>query len=58
MTDERKAQILRDAMEHLERAEALVKRALGDTDAGQSTLHSIGDAIEDLMYDIMSLEVE
>ena len=56
MTDARKAQILRQAMDKLEEAEKLVKRALGDSDAGQATRHSISDAIEDLMYDIIELE--
>ncbi len=56
MTNERKAAILREAMERLEDAEELVKLALGDTDAGMQTRHSISDAIEDLMYDIMELE--
>lgn len=56
MTDERKAKILREAMDKLEDAERLVKIALGDTDAGMLTRNSIGEAIEDLMYDIIELE--
>lgn len=56
MTDEQKAARLRMAMDHLEQAEKWVKQALGGTDAGQDTLKSIGDAIEDLMYDIVELE--
>ncbi len=56
MTDERKAKILREAMDKLEDAERLVKLALGDTDAGMLTRNSIGEAIEDLMYDIIELE--
>jgi hypothetical protein len=56
MTDAQKAARLRMAMDALEQAEAWVKEALGGTDAGQDTLHSISDAIEDLMYDIMELE--
>ncbi len=56
MTNERKAKILREAMEHLERAEELVKLALDDSDAGMSTRFTISDAIEDLMYDIIELE--
>lgn len=56
MTDAQKAARLRMAMDHLEQAEAQVKRVLGGTDAGQDTLQSIGNAIEDLMYDIVELD--
>ena len=56
MTNAQKAARLRMAMDALENAEEWVRQALGDTDAGQGTLHSIGDAIEDLMYDIIELE--
>lgn len=56
MTNRERAARLRMAMQSLEAAEAWVKSALGDTDAGQDTLHSIGDAIEDLMGDIIELE--
>ena len=58
MTDAQKLARLRMAMDALQNAEAWVKQALGGTGAGQDTLHSIGDAIEDLMLDIMELEGE
>ena len=58
MTDAQRAARLRMAMEALQNAEAWVKQALGGTDAGIDTLHSIGDAIEDLMLDIIELEAE
>ena len=56
MTDAQKAARLRMAMDALEQAEAWVKEALGDTDAGMDLRHTIGDAIEDVMYDIVELE--
>ena len=56
MTDAQKLARLRLAMDALENAEEWVKQALGGTDAGSDTLKSIGDAIEDLMYDIIELE--
>lgn len=58
MTDAQKAATLREAMALLEDAEELVRHALGDTDAGADTLHSISDAIEDLMADIIELDGE
>lgn len=58
MTDAQKGARLRMAMDHLEQAEAWVKQALGETDAGRDTLRSIGDAIEDLMYDIVELDAQ
>lgn len=56
MTDERKAELLRDALSKLMDAELRVKEALGGTDAGEDTLSLIGNAIEDLTYDIAELE--
>lgn len=58
MTDAQKAARLRQAMDLLEDAEEIVRSVLGDTDAGADTRHSISDAIEDLMYDIIELEGE
>lgn len=58
MTDAQKLARLRMAMDALQNAESWVKQALGGTDAGADTLHSIGDAIEDLMADIIELEGE
>lgn len=56
MTNKERAARLRMAMQNLEAATAWVKSALGDTDAGQDTLDSINDAVEDLMADIIDLE--
>jgi hypothetical protein len=56
LTDKDKAQLLRDAMELLEQADALVQRALGDSDSTKMTHEAIEEVIEDLMYDIAELE--
>jgi hypothetical protein len=56
MTDAQKAAKLREAMELLQDAKQIVNQTLGGTDAGEDTLSLIGNAIEDLMYDVMELE--
>lgn len=56
MTDAQKVARLRMAMDALEDAEEWVEQALGGTDAGELTLRSIRNSINDLMYDIMELE--
>ena len=56
LTDKDKAQLLRDAMELLEEADALVQRALGACDVCEETHNRIQDIIDDLSYDVMELE--
>jgi hypothetical protein len=56
LTNKDKAQLLRDAVELMEQADALVQKALGDSDSTQITHESIEDVVVDLMYDIAELE--
>ena len=56
LTDKDKAQLLRDAMELLMDADALVQRALGDTDVCYDTHCGIEELIEDLRADVQDLE--
>ena len=56
MTNQQKADKLRQAMELMEQADALVQEALGDSDSTQMTHEAIGEVVEDLMYDIAELE--
>ena len=56
LTDKDKAQLLRDAMELLHEADALVQQALGATDVCYETHCRIEDIVEDLRCDVMELE--
>ncbi len=56
LTDKDRATLLRDAMELLQDADALVQRALGDTDVCYDLHCGIEDLIEDLRADIMDLD--
>ena len=56
LTDKDKAQLLRDAMELLMDADALVQQALGDTDVCYDTHNRIEDIVEDLRSDVMELD--
>lgn len=56
LTDKDKAQLLRDAMELLQDADALIQRALGACDVCEETHNRIQDLIDDLSYDVMELE--
>ena len=58
LTDKDKAQLLRDAMELLQDADALVQKALGATDVCYETHNRIEDIVEDLRCDVMELEAE
>jgi hypothetical protein len=58
LTDAQKAARLRQAMDHMEDAEELIKLALGDSDAGVDLRHMLEAAIEEIMYDIIELESE
>jgi hypothetical protein len=58
LTDKDKAQLLRDAMELLQDADALVQRALGATDVCYETHNRIEDIVEDLRVDVMELDAE
>lgn len=51
-----KAQLLRQAMELLEEADALQQRALGASDVCEDNHNRISAIVEDFMYDIMELE--
>jgi hypothetical protein len=56
LTNKDKAQLLRDAVELMEQADALVQKALGDSDSTQITHEAIEDVVVDLMYDIAELD--
>jgi len=56
LTDKDRAQLLRDAMELMMDADALVQKALGATDVCEDTHNRIEDIVEDLRCDIMDLE--
>jgi tRNA U54 and U55 pseudouridine synthase Pus10 len=56
MTDKDKAQLLRDAMELLQDADALIQKALGACDVCEDTHNRIEDIVEDLRCDVMELE--
>ena len=56
MTNKDKATLLRDAMELLMDADALVQRALGDCDVCEETHNRIEDIVEDLRCDVLELE--
>ncbi len=56
LTDRDRAQLLRDAMELLMDADALVQRALGDTDACYEHHNCIQELIDELTADVQDLE--
>ena len=56
MTNKDKAQLLRDAVELMEQADALVQKALGATDVCEDTHNRIEDIVEDLRCDVDDLE--
>lgn len=56
LTNKDKAQLLRDAIELLEQADALQRRALGDTDVGDSNHELIMDVVEEFVADIVDFE--
>jgi hypothetical protein len=56
LTDKDKAQLLRDAMELLMDADALVQRALGACDVCEETHNRIQGIVDDLTCDVMELE--
>ena len=56
LTNKDKAQLLRDAMELLHDADALIQQALGATDVCYETHNRIEDIAEDLRADVMELE--
>jgi hypothetical protein len=56
LTNKDKAQLLRDAVELMEQADALVQKALGDSYSTQITHEAIEDVVVDLMYDIAELD--
>jgi tRNA U54 and U55 pseudouridine synthase Pus10 len=58
LTNKDKAQLLRDAMELLQDADALVQKALGDCDVCYETHNAIEDIVEDLRCDVMEFEAE
>jgi hypothetical protein len=56
LTDKDKAQLLRDAMELLQDADALIQKALGACDVCEDTHNRIEDIVEDLRCDVIELE--
>ncbi len=58
MTDAQKAAKLREAMELLQDADALIQQALGACDVCEDTHNRIEDIIEDLRADVMELEAD
>ena len=58
LTDKDKATLLRDAMELLMDADALIQQALGACDVCEDTHNRIEDIIEDLRADVMELDAE
>ena len=56
MINKDKATLLRDAIELLMDADALVQQALGACDVCEDTHNRILDIVEDLVVDVMELE--
>jgi tRNA U54 and U55 pseudouridine synthase Pus10 len=56
LTDKDKAQLLRDAMELLMDADALVQKALGACDVCEDTHNNIQLIVDDLAADVQDLE--
>lgn len=56
LTDRDRAQLLRDAMELLMDADALVQRALGDTDACYEHHNCIEELVDELRTDVQDLD--
>jgi tRNA U54 and U55 pseudouridine synthase Pus10 len=56
LTDKDRAQLLRDAMELLQDADALIQKALGACDVCEETHNRIEDIVEDLRCDVMELD--
>jgi len=58
LTAKQKAAKLREAMELLEDADALIQDALGDSDVCYETHCRIEDIVEDLRCDVMEFEAD
>lgn len=56
LTNKDKAQLLRDAIELLEDADALIQQALGATDVCYETHNRLQDIVEDLGCDVEEFE--
>jgi late competence protein required for DNA uptake (superfamily II DNA/RNA helicase) len=56
LTNAQKADLLRQAIDALENADAWIQEALGDTDVCFETHNRIQDLVDDLTYDVMELE--
>lgn len=56
MTDQDRAQLLRDAIEKMQEADALVQQALGDTDASLDLHCGIDELIDELAADVQDLQ--
>ena len=56
LTNKDKAQLLRDAVELMQEADALQQRALGDSDVCYTNHNKLQDLIEDFETDIEELE--
>lgn len=56
MLAKQKARLLREAIELMQEADALVQEALGDTDSCYDTHCGIEELIDDLRADVMDIE--
>ena len=56
LTPAQKSQLLNRAVDLLERVDALVQKALGDTDVCYETHNRIQDLIDDLVSDIVEFD--
>jgi len=56
MTNAEKAELLREAMELLERVDALQQEALGASDVCEDNHNRIQELVDDFMYDVLELE--
>jgi len=56
MTNADKANLLREAMELLERVDALQQEALGACDVCEDNHNRIQELVDDFMYDVLEFE--
>ena len=54
--DPQKAELLRQAMELLDEADALIQKAIGPSDVCYEYHNTLNSIVEDLMYDVMEFE--
>lgn len=56
LTAKQKSKLLNDAVDLLEQADALIQRALGDTDVCYETHNRIADIVDDVICDIVEFD--